>query len=107
VATNRQLVLIPAPNDDNADPGSLGAKSAFLQTLARYNIAPDGSPENVGVAFGPGFRVELPFVDDKDPVSQALITVTEEDNAWTVLSRLCRQCNWRLLDPESGRSFGI
>lgn len=107
MATNRQLVLIPAPTDAAPDTVSLGAKADFLETLARYNIAPDGSSENAGIAFGPGFRIELPLVDDRDPVSQALITITEEDNAWTVLSRLCKQRHWRLLDPESGRSFGL
>lgn len=101
--SNRQVVLIPPESGASA---SLGTKVRFLDEIARFNIAPDGSAENMGVAFGPGLRLELPFVGDKDPVTQALVTITEEDNAWPVLARLCRELNWRMMDPESGRTFG-
>jgi hypothetical protein len=106
MASARQIVLIPASAD--ADNGAtLGPKDQFLDAIAQYNTAPDTSPETMGVAFGPGFRLELPFVADSDPINQALITVTEEDNAWPVLFRMCRENDWRLLDPESGRTFGM
>lgn len=104
MAQTRQLVLLPA---DTGDTGSLGQRTRLLDDLARYNTSPDGSPENLGVAFGPGFRVELPFVGDRDPVTQALITITEEDNAWPVLFRMCRERNWRLMDSQTGRTFGV
>lgn len=97
-------MLVP-PGEGGA--ATLGTKRQFVDELARFNIATDGSSENIGVAFGPGFRLELPFIGDKDPVSQALITITEEDNAWPVLTRLCREMNWRLMDLDSGRTFGV
>lgn len=103
MASNRQIVLIPP---ESGDAASLGSKSQFLDELALYNIAPDGAADSIGIAYGPGLRVELPMIGDKDPVSQALVTITEEDNAWPVLARLCREKNWRMMDPESGRSFG-
>lgn len=103
MASTRQVVLIPPESGGDA---TLGTKARFLDEIARFNIAPDGSAENVGVAFGPGMRVELPFVGDKEPVSQALVTILEEDNAWPVLARLCHELNWRMMDPESGRTFG-
>lgn len=101
----RRLVLVPAALDSGETP-SFGAKKRFVQELARYNTAPDGSPAHLGVLFGPGFRVETAFVGDRDPLTQALITITEEDNAWPVLTRLCRETHWRLQDIETGRSFG-
>ncbi len=106
MAQIRQLVLLPAPAE-TGDTDSLGARGRLLDELARYNTAPDGAPENLGVAFGPGFRVELPFVGDRDPVAQALITITEEDSAWPVLFRMCRERNWRLMDAQTGRTFGV
>lgn len=106
MASVRQLVLIPA-STDSGNSATLGPKVLFLDAIARYNTAPDSTSDSLGVAFGPGFRVELPFVGDSDPISQALITVTEEDNAWPVLFRMCRENEWRLLDPESGRTFGV
>ena len=104
MASNRQLVLVPPDGDSE---NSLGVKAQFVDDVARFNIATDGSSENAGIAFGPGFRLELPLVGDKDPVSQALITITEEDNAWPVLTRICREMNWRLMDLDTGRTFGV
>lgn len=106
MASTRQLVLLPAPTE-SGEAGALGSLRRLLDELARYNTTPDGSAENVGVAFGPGFRVELPFVGDRDPVAQALITITEDDNAWPVLFRMCREQDWRLMDAQSGRTFGV
>lgn len=105
MASDRQIVLIPESRSDGAD-ATLGSKRGLLDVLARFNTTPDGSPEHVGVAFGPGFRVELPFVDENDPITQALITITEDDNAWPVLFRMCSQMHWRLMDADSGRTFG-
>ncbi|RMH28758.1 MAG: hypothetical protein D6693_03285 [Planctomycetota bacterium] len=96
----RQIVLVPA------ESGSLGTRREVLRGLAAFNTAPDGDPDTPGVAYGPGFRVELPFVGDRDPVTQALLTITEEDNAWPVLIRMCKRTGWRLMDAESGRTFG-
>lgn len=97
---SRQFILI----NPGGDP--LGLKFEVLERLARHNTAPDGSGETQGVAFGPGFHVELPWVGDRDPVPQAAVTVVDEDAAWQVLARLLRLADWRLMDIESGQVFG-
>jgi len=105
MATTRQLVLIPAP-DDEGGASSLGTKREALRAMERFNTRPDGSAEGAGVAHGPGIRVELPMCEDRDEVSQMMVTIIEEEIAWPVLSRLCRELNWRMMDPETGRTFG-
>ena len=97
---SRQLIIL----NTSGDP--LGTKAGVLKTLAEYNTAPDGSAEAQGVAFGPGFHIELPWVDDGDDLLQAAITVADEEAAWQVLSRLLKETGWALMDIESGQVFG-
>jgi hypothetical protein len=89
----------------------LGSRQEVIARLAVYNTGPDGSgPEGlgdtpgIGLLHGPGFVVEIPTALEE--ISQVMVTVTDEDFAWSVLSRLCRQLQWKMLDPETGRSFG-
>ncbi|TVQ33318.1 MAG: hypothetical protein EA376_02995 [Phycisphaeraceae bacterium] len=104
MARNRQIILMHAPENDAPIP--LGTKREVLQKLAKYNTAPDGSPESLGMAFGPGIRIDLPMVDDRDEINQAVVSIIEEEIAWPVLSRLCKQHGWQMADPETGRTFG-
>lgn len=84
----------------------MGTKRDLLKSLAALNTSPDGSKEQGGtVAYGPGITIEFPMVDDKDEVFQALISITDEDIAWSVLSRMCQRNGWALMDPDSGRTF--
>ncbi len=113
---HRQLALIKLlpqdPDDEGAGTGSvldsipLGTYDEVVESLSGYNTAPDGSTDTFGVLFGPGFTVQLPFVDRKDPVMQILISLDEDDTAWPVLSRICKRLNWKMLDPSTGRTFG-
>ncbi len=84
----------------------MGRKQEILKELARYNIAMDGSAEGFSTAWGPGIRLEFPFVEDKDPINQIMVTLGEEDYAWPVLTRLTKEMCWRMMDPESGRTYG-
>ena len=103
---SRQLVLIHADAGDT--PGrSLGLKKEVVKALAPYNTAPDGSLLESGVAYGPGLRMEMPMVGDRDEVKQILVTVLDEEFAWPVLVRVCRGLRWALQDPESGRTFSV
>jgi hypothetical protein len=103
--SGRQLILLNSPQE-NETASSLGIKRELLEMLSVLNTSPDGSSENGGtVAYGPGITVEFPMVDDKDEVFQALISVTDEDIAWSVLSRICQRHGWALMDPDSGRTF--
>ena len=100
----RQLILM-LPGENGA-PRPLGRKSAVLETLRPFNIGQDGSQEGFSSAHGPGVRLEFPFVDEKDPVNQIMVTLLEEDFAWPVLMRLSKELGWKMVDPETGRSFG-
>jgi hypothetical protein len=91
--------------DQGGQGVSLGLKREVVEVLRRFNTAPDGSGGADGMSYGPGVTVELPLVDDRDEVFQALVRVIEEDIAWPVLSRLCKSEGWALMDPDSGRTF--
>lgn len=97
---SRQLIIL------NASGEPLGTKAEVMAVLSRYNTAPDGSAEAKGVAFGPGFHIELPWIDDRDDLMQAAVTVIDEDAAWQVLSRMLRETGWGLMDMETGQVFG-
>ena len=107
----RQLVLTAARGDDDDYPPSLGPLKAVLKTLKAYNCWADGSgPDGVGRApgmalvHGPGMVLEIPAATDE--VMQILATMTDEEYAFPVLLRLCRENGWTMMDPESGRAFG-
>lgn len=89
----------------------LGSLRDVVKAISAYNTSPDGSgPEGMGEAggigflYGPGFVIELPTTTDA--VSQLMVTITDEDFAWSVLMRMCRQLQWKMMDAESGRTFG-
>lgn len=92
----------------------MGTCDEIIATMASHNISPDGSGqegrgESLGMAtlYGPGFIVEIPTGGGRDQeLSQAMVTLTDEDFAWPVLSRLCKIQRWRMMDPDSGRTFG-
>ena len=41
----------------------------------------------------------------KPPVLQMLLTVSDEDIAWSVILRLAREMQWKILDPSNGREL--
>ncbi len=104
----RQLILVnPDPDAEPGDPmRPLGSYKKVYEVLGRFNTAVDGSERSTGtdVLYGPGFVVEV--AQGLDDVSQAVIVVQDEETAWPVLSRLCRQTGWRMTDMETGRTFG-
>lgn len=97
----------PRQGDHEGLP-SLGSLAEVTAALRRYNTAPDGgAPKNgVGgvVMFGPGLYMEMALVDDE--IKQVMVTMTDDDFAFPVLMRLCREQRWTMLDPETGRRFG-
>lgn len=98
----------------------LGTLRAVARQLASYNIAPDSSGphgfgERMGVAlfFGPGLVAEVPLSDEMTAnkgegpdVVLVLVSVTDEDFAFPVVMRLCRESKWKMMDPDSGRTLG-
>lgn len=85
---------------------TLGTRSEIEQLLEPFNTAADGSSNGHGVLHGPGIIAQLPMVGDDEPISQLLVTLNDESAAWPVLERLCRVLGWKMMDPQSGRTFG-
>ncbi len=109
MAKSRQIILLKAADAKKGDGGleSLGSIQAVTNSLARYNTAPDGSPSKgtgIEVLFGPGLYMEMPTGDDQ--VRQIMVTLTDEDYAFAVLLRVCREQQWTMMDIESGRRLG-
>ncbi len=105
----RQLVLTrsgKAPGSRAGELSPMGRRGEVLASLSRFNTAPDGAPRNTGmdVLHGPGMVLEIPATGDE--VTQAMVTVTDEEIALPVLLRLCKALGWSMVDLETGRSFG-
>jgi hypothetical protein len=128
VARRRQIYLVkttggPAPGSPSR-PGvggqggggagslvPLGTLDDLIRIMAGYNTSPDGSgPQGLGEAlgmailYGPGYTIEMPAGTDE--VAQAIVTLLDEDFAWSVLGKMCKEQGWRMMDPETGRTFG-
>ncbi len=107
MAKRRQLALMSVVERREGGAAPLGSLRRVKELLAPFNTAPDGSPTGqMGThrLYGPGMVVDLP--SGHDEVMQALVTMVEEDIAWPVLSKLCKALQWKMVDLESGRSFG-
>ena len=115
MAKKRTLVLLKG--GDTPGAGGLAPLGTLLEVrsaMSAFNTAPDGSGPvgmgervGTGVLHGPGMVIEVMLQSEqRDPeITQALIAVTDEDFAWPVLSKMCRASGWKLMDPESGRTF--
>jgi hypothetical protein len=85
----------------------LGKLAEVREILAHYNTSHDGGPIKdpmMAGLHGPGLYVELPT--STEPVSQGIITLSDEDTAWPVLMRLVKTQGWRLMDIETGQTLG-
>ncbi len=99
----RQFVILSGVEPEEA--GSLpaiGPRAEIVEKLACAKTYPESSDAQ-DVLYGPGIRVEL--TPNQDPVSQMLVTVTEEEIGWQVLTRLINHFQWKLLDPATGREL--
>ena len=100
---SRQFVILSSHSGgDDGVLRSIGPRPDIVEKLALANT----SPESAGaedVLYGPGIRIEL--TPDQDPVNQMLVTVTEEEIGWQVLTRLINHFQWKLLDPDTGREM--
>lgn len=113
---NRQLVIIRTvdpTHDDGEGMPALGTFKELKDVLAKYNTSIDGatngrgSEMNLATLYGPGLICEVSTSDDE--VRQIMVTMTDEDFAFPVLTRLCRENKWTMMDPESGQrlKFGF
>ncbi len=87
------------------EPASMGRLDEIVDFLRDFNTAPeepgDQSPQFL---YGPGITIQAPMNDG--PITQLLVTLVEEEIAWAVVTRICKHAHWKMVDPESGRSFG-
>lgn len=107
MAKRRQIVLMNAAAPTSEGMAPLGSLRQVTEILGRFNTATDGTPPStMGTLrlFGPGMVVELP--QGFDNIAQAMVTLVEEEIAWSVLSRLCKEKKWKMVDLETGRAFG-
>ena len=111
MARSRNILIMktvdPAEDDGEGLP-ELGNCSEVQAILARYNTAADGSTRkdnttSVTMLFGPGMYAELFADGPRAPVTQIMVTMTDQDFAFPVLTRVAREQKWTLLDPESGQ----
>lgn len=105
----RQLVFLKPrdPRDLTEGYSPLGSFADVEAALAPFNTATDGSPgSSMGTRFfyGPGLVIEVPT--GMDTITQALVTVLDDDFALPVLMRICRTLGWKMQDTESGQMFG-
>ena len=114
MSRSRQILLVKVLKTEDEDVPSilnavaLGPYKKVESDLGRFNTYPDGSRnvDSFGVLYGPGFMLQMPMVGPNDPVSQVIVTMQEEDVAWPVLLRICKHLGWRMMDQQSGRTFG-
>ncbi len=103
-AAIRQLVILSSqPPPEGASLAAIGPRKDVLENLALCNTSPECQDAD-DVLFGPGIRIEL--TPGQDPVTQMLVTLSEEEIGWHVLQRFVTEFHWKLLDPSSGREFG-
>ena len=102
----RQVVLKSSSTGGEMKP--LGTRPEIKDALARFNTSPDGAPRAASagteIYHGPGLVVEIPT--GTETVTQAMVTMTEDEIAFPVLRRLCAAQKWKIVDLETGRSFG-
>lgn len=98
-----QLVILARDTDPPKANGALtpiARRKEVVRELAAWNTAPE--VDDGEILYGPGLEIELP---PDDPVTQMLMTVTDEDIAWVVILKMAKELKWRLLDPMSGREL--
>jgi hypothetical protein len=112
MAKRRTILIVPGGGATGSGPRmTLGVLREVLESFAPFNTSPDGSGSGgmgevigVGVLHGPGFRGEIPTTSDE--VAQVIISITDEDFAFPVLMRMCKTNRWRMMDPDTGQTFG-
>jgi hypothetical protein len=100
MARARYVIQHPEPATDGS-LSPIGSRADLLEDLATCNTGPDRSGSDT--LYGPG--IELALTPGEDPVRQILMTVTDDDIAWTIIHRIKHQFGWRFVDPETGRIF--
>lgn len=100
--SGRQFVVLSSREaDSDGAMAPIGPRREVLSDLFDCNTGPEREDDDV--LYGPGFRIEL--TPGQDPITQMLVTLTEEEVGWQVLTRIIKKFGWRLLDPSTGREL--
>ena len=100
--SGRQFVVLSSQEADSVGAmAPMGPWGEVMRDLFDCNTGPER--ENDDVLYGPGFRIEL--TPGQDPITQMLLTLTEEEIGWQVVTKLIKKFGWRLLDPATGREL--
>ena len=97
----RELVILAPRDGSGSAPAPIAPRSQILADLEALNTAPE-APDG-DCLYGPGIRIDLP--PGQDPVTQMLLTIVDDDIAWSVIRRLLRTFPWRMQDPISGMEW--
>ena len=106
MAKKSRMMVLSRKGEEGDEPSPLGTHAEIKDLLAEFNTAPDGGESSsLGLErlHGPGFVVDLPTSIDKP--MQVMASISEDETAWPVLSRICRRLGWSMTDAESGRTF--
>lgn len=102
---SRQIAL--SRYTDSGEPVSLGTVRAIAERLAPFNTAADtdtlAGESGTIFFYGPGFVIQVPTFSDQ--ITQAMVTLTDEEFAWPVLMDIRRATGWTFLDMESGQKM--
>jgi len=96
-----QLVILARQAGKSGELAPIAPRSEIIRQLADRNTGPERTGDDV--LYGPGIEIHL--APGQDPITQMLLSVTDEDIAWTVILRLARDLHWRIFDPYSGREL--
>lgn len=111
MSRSRNILILkttdPAHDDAEGMP-ALGTIEELAGIFGRYNTASDNGVRADGslsgtMMHGPGMYLEIFSDDARAPVRQVMVTMTDQDFAFPVLTRMAREQGWTLLDPESGQ----
>ena len=98
---SQQFVILSREVPTESGMAPIGTREEILNALSCYNTAPETS--GADVLYGPGICIEL--TPGQDPISQMLMSITEEEIAWLVIMRLAKELQWKILDPITGREL--
>jgi hypothetical protein len=96
-----QYVILSKRTANNNGMVPIGSRDQIVGDLSLFNTAPEREGDDV--LYGPGIRLELP--PGQDTINQILLTITEEEIAWLVITRLTKAFDWKLVDTTSGREL--
>ena len=100
--TTRQFVILAQDQSGGGELPPIGTRDELVKMLAPLNTAPDRPGGDI--LYGPGVTIQLP--PDTGPVRQMLLSITEEEIAWHVISRIIKVLECKVLDPSTGMVLG-